>query len=291
MKASPGATRHLQSLLLWAREELTARGVTRSSLKADRLLAGLLDCSPLELALYLHQELNPEQVNTYRVLVERVAGGEPLQYVEGFTDFFGHRIQCDRRALIPRPETEMLVEAALACREEWYRPGVSIADVGTGTGCIALAMASALPGLQVVAIDASPEALALAAENRGRMGLEERVQLQQGDLLEGYKPASLALVLSNPPYIPLSEIHTLARDVVDFEPQLALFSGPDGLEAIKRLVEGAFHVLQPGGLLMLEMGDDQGEHVKRWMCKQGFSSVEVMKDLTGRDRMARGMKS
>jgi release factor glutamine methyltransferase len=192
---------------------------------------------------------------------------------------------CDKRALIPRPETEELVAAAAALSERWYKNGATIIDVGTGTGCIAITLALTLPHAHVTATDNSAEALALACENAAAHGQDARVTFRQADLLDGFEPASADIIVSNPPYVADGEAASLASEVREHEPRTALFAGADGLDAIRRLVPQAFRVLRSDGWLFLEIGENQGVAVKQILELAGFKNVTVRKDLSDHNRI------
>jgi release factor glutamine methyltransferase len=213
----------------------------------------------------------------------RLRTGAPLQYVTGETEFLGRRFRCDRRALIPRPETEDLAARVV---EAWRgvaaeRP-LDLVDVGTGTGCLAITLALELPGAQVTGIDLSAEALALARENAA--SLRAPVRWRCGDLLEGIAPASLDGVIANPPYVSDVEWAGLDPGVRDHEPRLALAAGPTGLEVYTRLLPQALAALRPGGRLWLEIGDRQGESLLPLAEAAGAVDVRVLPDLSGRSR-------
>ncbi len=269
---------------------LEARGIAEARLNLEHLLARRLGIPRLELRLCGAKELSEADARALDGQVARLAGGEPLQYVLGDAPFHGITVQCDRRALIPRPETEWLVEQVLACGAIWRMARPTIADAGTGTGCIALALAAARPEARLVAVDCDEGALALAGENRDRLGLGGRVELRKGDWLEGFEADAFDAVVSNPPYIPSAVCGTLDRHVREFEPRLALDGGTDGLAAIRRLVPQAWGCLKPGGSLWLEIGNDQGPAVAALLREAGFSRVAVRRDLAGHDRVACGWR-
>jgi release factor glutamine methyltransferase len=222
-------------------------------------------------------------------MLSRVEGGEPVQYAVGECDFLDFTVKCDRRALIPRPETEEWVAAAL---EELEGAG-RIADVCTGNGCIAAAVARRFPEARVVATDLSAEALELARKNFARLGVSERVETRHCDLLgaRAEDAGTFAAVLSNPPYIASAVCGTLEPVVRDFEPRLALDGGEDGLKVISRLAEEAGRVLQSGGRFWCEIGEDQGAAVETilWKTNQ-FKEIRVRCDFAGRARLAAAVR-
>ncbi len=245
--------------------------------EAWRIWADLHDQAPGLGALERDQIADPAAAARYEAAVARRAGGEPLAYVTGLAGFRRLTLRADRRALIPRPETEGLVDLLLA-RVARGR----VVDVGTGTGCIALALADEGDYDAVLAVDRSAEALALAAENRVRTGLP--VVLIRGDLVSALGPASCDAVVSNPPYLTVAEHAALEPGVLDFEPAEALQSGADGLEATRRVVAEAGRVLRPGGWLALEVDCSRAGAVARLASAAGLESVEILDDLFGRAR-------
>jgi release factor glutamine methyltransferase len=272
-------------------QRFSAAGVGNARRTAEELIAHALDCGPLE--IYLRDEPPAaDQLHSIETLAARIEGGEPLQYVIGHVDFMGLEIRCDPRALIPRPETEQLVETVLASTV-WGQAGSDpsrrvprIVDVGTGTGCIVLALAHTHPEAEYVAADASAAALALARENAGRHGLESKIQWRENHLLDGFPPESCDAVVANLPYIASGDWQTLSPSVRNHEPQCALDSGPTGLELIEALAIQARTALRPGGMLFLEFGFDQGKAVERCLSESGYLDVRILQDLSGHDRMA-----
>ncbi len=197
---------------------------------------------------------------------------------------------CDRRALVPRPETEQLAEWVLAWAPLWARPKPVVADVGTGSGCLAVTLALERPAARVLATDTSSDALALARENAARHGVGGRLWFRQQDLLAGQPPASLDAVVSNPPYVATADWARCAATVRDFEPRAALDGGPDGLAVIRRLVRQARDALAPGGALFLEIGDRQAGAVRALLEAAGFADACVRRDHAGRDRLLRAVR-
>ena len=247
-------------------------------LTAELLLAHALGCDRVRLYLDFDKPLGEAELGRYRELVRRRAGGEPTAYLTGRRDFLGHAIGVDARALVPRPETELLVEAAL----ERLPPEGEALDLCTGSGCVAIALALARPGAHVTASDVSGSALALAAENVAR--LSARVELLQGDLFAAV-PAGrrFDVVVANPPYVPSGELPGLAREL-SHEPALALDGGPDGLAVARRLVAEAPAWLRPGGSLLVEMHERHLEPLPA-LCRQaGLVEVEARRDLAGLPR-------
>lgn len=267
-------------------QRLAAAGNGNPKRSVEELAAHVLGCKPLEVYF---REMTPGQLAELEVLIVRAEQGEPVQYIIGCVDFRGLEIRCDRRALIPRPETEQLVEAALQSIIN-RQSSIRIADVGTGTGCIALALLAKLPNAEAVGVDISPDALGLARENAEQRGLSERFRTLKNYLLEGFEADSLDMVVSNPPYICSGVLKNLEPCVCDFEPVLALDGGEDGLDLIRPLAEQAFRILKKGGGLFLEIGYDQSDTVVRILEDSGFQQVEIKKDLAGLDRIIAGIR-
>ena len=261
------------------------RGVENPRLAAEEIVARALGCRRLDLYLTPRRVLTGRQDADIARSRERLAAGEPLQYVIGETAFMGHRIRTDPRALIPRPETELLVDAVLRWDALRSAAGRTIADVGTGTGCIAIALAIALPGARCVGIDVRPEAIQLARENAHLHGLTGRIRFFQADLLAGAAADSLDAVVSNLPYVPSAEYAALPRHIREHEPRTALDGGPDGLAVIARLIPEARAALQPGGRLFLEIGHGQGARATALLAQSGFEDIALERDLAGHDRV------
>ena len=255
---------------------------------AEWLLATVLGLPRFDLYLEPAREVTAGGRDRFWALVGRRRAHEPLQYLLGFEDFVGLRIRVTPDVLIPRPETEGLVEWAV----EILAPldGPVAADVGTGSGAIACALAAACPALEVLAIDSSPAALDVAAGNVRAAGLSARVRLVAGDLLAPL--ASLAgrldMIVSNPPYLPTGIIPSLPREVAGFEPRLALDGGPDGLRVIRRIVAEAPGLLRSGGTLLMEIGEEQAGLVASLMAAEGFSRIAARRDLRGVERFIAG---
>ena len=264
---------------------LAGKGVENSRLVMEQLMAHSLKCPRLHLYLRFETAIPEDRLVTLREGIRRMGAGEPLQYVLGDTEFMGRRFKTDKRALIPRPDTESLVEAALACTSLWALEKPVIVDVGSGSGCIVVSLALAKPHADYRAVDVSEAALSLARENAAGCGLSGRIQFQPGDLLAGFAQASLDAVVSNLPYITTEECRRLPRHIREHEPMSALDGGPDGLDLIRRLVIEARRALRPGGGIFLEIGCDQADRVVECLRAFGYSDCVVIKDLGRRDRV------
>jgi len=217
-------------------------------------------------------------------LIERRAAGEPIQYIGGDAEFYGLPFRVNRDVLIPRPETEHLVEKAIALAEAFARP--RIVDVGTGSGAVAIALAHALPAAQITATEISPVALAIARENAERNGIEDRIRFFEGDLLAPVAGEQFDIVVSNPPYVPEGDRASLSVEVRDYEPTQALFAGGDGLAVYRRLIPEAYRALAPGGFIVLEIGCGQQANVQALLEKEGFAGIDFSTDLQGVPRVA-----
>ncbi len=264
---------------------METRGVEHPRLSFEWLAARALGCKRLELYLRFEMFLNEPQLVALRDGMRRMAAGEPLAYVLGDADFMGRRFLVDQRVLIPRPETEELVGHVLACAALWKNPAPVVADVGTGSGCIALTLAAERPTAVVLALDLSDAALAVAHGNAERLGLGMRVQLEQRDLLDGLAGGSLDGVVANLRYIAREELERLPKTVRAYEPETALDGGADGLEIVRRLVFQARAALRPGGWIFLEIGATQGQAAGGCLAEHGFIEVKIKPDLAGHARV------
>lgn len=232
-----------------------------------------------------HDENAPADVaDAMRAFVERRASGEPIQYITGETEFFRRPIAVNRDVLIPRPETELVVEKAIELAREFRRP--RILDAGTGSGAIAIALAHELPDATLTATEISEAALNLARPNADSLGLAGRIRFLQGDLLDAVTGEEFDLVVSNPPYVPERDRDSLSVEVREFEPAQALFAGEDGLAIYRRLIPAAFHALVSGGRIALEIGFGQQEAIRALLAKEGFAQIEFFADLQGIPRVA-----
>jgi len=210
-------------------------------------------------------------------LVERRLAGEPIQYITGVAEFYGLSFEVNRDVLIPRPETEHLVEMAIALAAQLAQP--RIIDVGTGSGAIAIALARSLPDAEIFASDLSNAALAVAQANAARHAVAGRIRFLEGDLLTPAESERFGLVISNPPYVSERDRVTLSTEVRDYEPAGALFAGDDGLAIHRRLIPAAFAVLNPGGSLALEIGYGQSDAVQALLVDSGFQNIQFTPDL------------
>ncbi|HZP60563.1 MAG TPA: peptide chain release factor N(5)-glutamine methyltransferase [Opitutaceae bacterium] len=261
---------------------LAGKGVEHPRLDAELIIGHALGLKRMQLYLQFERLLTDAELEKLRPLVRRRGAREPLQYVLGETEFFGLKLKTDRRALIPRPETERLVEIVV---QQVTTPPARILDLGTGTGAIALALARHWPEAKVTAVEASEAALTLANENVAALDLAERVRFLRSDWFAALAPDErFDLVVANPPYLSADEIAQAAPEVREFEPAAALKADEGGLAELKKILAATPAFLAPGGLLALETGIAQHAALLLLAAETGFSRTESLPDLTGRDR-------
>ncbi len=275
-------------VLDWTADRFAREGIDAPRVDAEVLLAHVLELERIQLYAHFDQPLQPHGLTAYRERVKRRLAREPVAYITGAKEFWSLALQVTRDVLIPRPETELLVESALE-RLDAPGEGSVVVDVGTGSGAVALAVKKERPAAAVTGTDLSGEALDVARRNAEAHGLE--IMLLQGDLLDALPDGEApTLILSNPPYVADGDQADLAPEIRDWEPRGALFAGPDGLAVIRRLAEQAFERLAAGGWLMVEIGCGQGEAASGLLAEAGFAEVDVRKDLAGLDRVVLGRK-
>ncbi|MCL1920600.1 MAG: peptide chain release factor N(5)-glutamine methyltransferase [Kiritimatiellaeota bacterium] len=270
---------------------LSRKGAPDARVACELLAARLCRCGKGELHRFAGVVPEPRIVDALRRGIQRVAEGEPVQYVLGQWDFRALTLNVDKRALIPRPETEQLVDIVLRSDVVRDAPRPLVVDVGTGTGCIILSLAQEMRDGVFVGLDISPDALALAAANAARCGLAERVMFAQSDGCGEFDPGSVDVLVSNPPYIATAVVNALPPHIRDHEPRLALDGGADGLDVFRALVLDAVMVLKPGGELFFEIGNDQGPALRNMLEGSGFTDVRIHKDYAGLDRFATARQS
>jgi len=235
----------------------------------------------MDLYLEFERNLAENELGPLRDLVKRRSQGEPLQHLLGTVEFCGHTFAIDKRAMVPRPETEELVELLFA-EISGQKSEIRILDVGTGSGVIGLSLAVKFPQANVCAIDISEDPLSLARENSAQLRLSERVRFQKSDLLENVSER-FDLIVANLPYISMQDRHLLAREVLH-DPEVALFGGPGGDELVRKLIEQAPAHLEPGGLLALEIGLGQAEGLSDFLRQKNYHDIELKKDYSGISR-------
>jgi release factor glutamine methyltransferase len=255
----------------------------RAQRDAETLLLHLIGKNRAWLLTHLDDEFGGCTSIGYSQLIERRLAGEPIQYITGECEFYGLPFHVNRNVLIPRPETEHLVERVLALAPGFDRP--RILDVGTGSGAIAVALAHKLPSAQVTATDLSLAALTVAGENAERNGVAELVRLLQGDLLASVAGEQFEFVVSNPPYVAARDRESLSVEVRNFEPEQALFAGTDGLDIYRCLSPSAHEALVPGGFVLFEIGYGQADAITEILRASGFADIQFTNDLQGIERV------
>jgi len=278
----------IEELLRWATDDFRARGVDSPRLDADLLLGRATGLSRIQLIVEAKKELEPAQLAAFRDLVKRRRAREPIAYILGMREFYGHEFRVDKRVLVPRPDTEALVEAALS-RTRHVSLAMRALDLCTGSGCVAVSLALDRPTSLVMATDQSDDALAVARDNALRLGAY-RVALRRGDLYAAVPPACrFDVVTANPPYIATGDLPGLMQDVRDFEPRVALLGGVDGLDLVRRVVAGAAPFLVPGGVLAVEVGAGQAPAVVTLFERAGYEDVEIRRDYARIERVVSGV--
>jgi release factor glutamine methyltransferase len=285
----------LIDVLREAAVSLEAGGIESSRLNAERLLAFVLKCSRVDLYLGFDRPLAPGERREYGALVSRRLAHEPLQYILGEAEFYALTFTVTPAVLIPRPETEILVERAFkeAASAGRLLP-LRVCDIGTGSGVIGIILARHLPGTEVVCSDVSPEALGVAKFNAENLGVSDRVKLVLADALNPAFPeivgAPFDMAVSNPPYVTLTEWDGLPEEIRNFEPRQALLGGEDGLDFYRAITSMAGELLVPGGTLLVETGAGQSRAVAGLLAKAGFGDVHITPDLNGIERVVGGVR-
>lgn len=276
-----------RKLLDWLRGALKDKGIDDARLCAELLVAHVIGCQRLRLYMEADRPASPDELATLRNLAKRALNHEPVQYLVGEWSFYGITLKTDKRALIPRPESQTLVDEAVnAIKDIEDRPPL-VADVCTGSGCIAIAIASQAPTAIVHACDIDADALALAGENIERTNLADRITTFEGDLLAALPDAEpYDAIVANPPYIPDDEWAAVAPNVKDHEPTHALRGGADGLDLVRPLVSQAADRLRPGGLLAIEVASARaGEALQILIADDRFRDATIVRDFAGRPRV------
>jgi release factor glutamine methyltransferase len=291
--ANPDASRDdiwtVSRVLRWAAEDLSRRGLEDSPrLDAELLLSHAIGLDRVRLIVDAQRPLQADELARYRELLVRRRRAEPIAYILGEREFYGLRFSVNRHVLIPRPDTETLVNVALARTRARHMFGRAI-DACTGSGCVAIAFAKERPTWQITGTDISAPALTVARHNALRLGAIWNLDFKISDLLANIgTERRLDLIMANPPYVPDAEVPTLSPDIRNHEPLSALLGGPDGLSLIRRLVKAACGVLVPGGVLALEVGAGQAERVAKGFVAYGFSEVQQERDYGDIERVVSG---
>jgi len=283
-------------LLEWTSGHFAKAGVEQGRLCAEILLGHVLGCGRIDLYVNFNYCPNPDQLSQFRELVRRCARHEPTGYLTGKAYFYSLELAVSPAVLIPRPETETLVTEAIDfLRKQYHRPTVDVLDLGTGSGCIAIAIAANVIEADVIATDRSSEALDVARENIETHDLKGRITLIESDLFDGMSQSQkqiFDLVVSNPPYISAEQFDKLDPNVRDYEPREALLAGAGGLEYHQRIVEGAEEFLADSGALMVEVAYDQAEQVVELFEKSGYlDNITIVKDHLGHHRVVLANKN
>ncbi len=275
------------SVLDWTTQRFTEAGITSARLEAQVLLAHVLGCTRVQLYTGFDKPLAEPELASYRGLIKRRLAGEPVAYLVSEHEFWGLPFHVDASVLVPRPDTETVVEVARARRADKAAP-CRVLDLCTGSGALAVALAKELPAARVVATDISPDAVALARKNAERNGVADRVEVRVGDLWQPVAGERFDLIVANPPYIRSDVIPTLQAEVLR-EPRLALDGGADGMQFYDRICAEALAHLEPGGALVVEHGYDQAEQVCDRFTAAGLQSVTLVHDLGKNPRVTWGV--
>ncbi|MBS2018598.1 MAG: peptide chain release factor N(5)-glutamine methyltransferase [Deltaproteobacteria bacterium] len=290
---APPKTWTIASLVKWAIDDFRTRGIENPRLDAELIVAHALEIDRMRVILDGARPLDGAELALLRDLVKRRRAYEPVAYLRGEREFYGLRFRVDKRVLVPRPDTETLVDVALA-RSKHVSMCMRQLDLCTGSGCVAIAMAKQRPTAQVIATDLSPDALAVARDNALRLGAYN-VGFLQGDLFGALAAAGAAgarpfdVITANPPYIPSGDILGLAPDVKDHEPKLALDGGEDGLVLVRKIVSEAPKHLEKGGLLAMEIDCKEAAETAELFAKAGFTDVRIARDLAKLERVVSGV--
>ncbi len=283
----------IQKLLTWVTEYLTQKGVDSPRLSAELLLSHVLGLKRIELYTQYNKVVPQEQLTQLRGLVKRAGEHEPVAYLVGRTEFYSIEFEVTPDCLIPRPETELLVQRSIELLRKRTGPQ-SVCDLCTGCGIIAVAIAKNVPDVKVMATDISEPALGVAAKNVEKHKLGERIELRHGDLFEPLVPQLdvFDLIVCNPPYVSAAEYEALDRNVKEYEPRLALYAGQDGLDVYRRIVEKVDQFLKPDGILLLEIGYLQGPAVRELLEQtKALAQIRIDKDLQSHERVVTAVRT
>lgn len=284
----------IQKVLNWGVEYLKEKGIEDPRLSAELILCHVLSMPRIRLYTDFEKKVTKEQQGKFNELIKRAGESEPVAYLIGKTEFYSLELEISPACLIPRPETELLVERAV----EFLRTRKGhqlVCDLCTGCGCIAVAIAKNFADCEIIATDISDSALETAAINIEKFNLQKRVKLLQGDLFEPIVPhldtGKFDLIVSNPPYVSSIEYEQLEKNVKDYEPKTALFAGTDGLDIYKRIAANVDEFLKPDAALILEIGYAQGQAVKNLLEGAGFTQIRIEKDFHDNDRIVIARKT
>lgn len=290
----------IRRLVIWATEDFKSRGFDSPRLDAELLIGYVLGKTRIEIILDGERPLDKLELDRFKELAKRRRAGEPTSYLIGNREFYGTAFDVNANVLIPRPDTEILVEVALERTQSLETGGVAL-DLCTGSGCVAIAFALARRQWHVTGIDISPLAVEVARRNAVKVGLSDSIRFATGDLFAAWQappdsdnaptdPARVTLITANPPYIPSDVIQSLDVGIREYEPRIALDGGPDGLSVTRRIISDASRYLSPAGVLALEIGYDQAPEVRLLMQTAGFTDVQVRRDYGGHERVVSGVR-
>lgn len=278
--------RSIQEVLNLAKDYLEKKGIDSPRRSAEELIADLLGIKRMDLYLDHERPLTDKELDDLRSRLKRRSLGEPAAYIRGFVDFLSCRLNVDSRVLIPRPETEIMADLAIKkiikFKELSDVSNLKVLDLCTGSGCLGLSVKAAISAASVTLSDLSAEALQVAALNAKQNALD--VKLIQADLFEGVKEEKFHLILCNPPYIGSGEYDALSKEVIDFEPKMALIAGVSGMEIYESIFKQLKSHLMPKGQAWFEIGFSQGEAISRLAKEHGFENIELKRDWAGHDR-------
>ena len=285
----------IQKLLNWITKYYTEKGIDAPRLSAELLLTHVLKMERIELYTQFDKLVDKDQLNRLHDLVKRAGQHEPISYLTGSAEFYSLQLEVCPDCLIPRPETELLVERAIEFLRTRTGPQF-VCDLCTGCGCIAVAIAKNYPDAKIIATDICDAALNVAAKNIERHNLKDRITLLSGDLFEPLVPHldvdKFDLIVCNPPYVSASEYEKLEKNVKDYEPKLALFAGVDGLDVYRRIIDKVDRFLKSDGALMLEIGYAQGPAIKQLLEETGaFAEIKIEKDFHDNDRIVTALRT
>ena len=282
---------NIKDLLDKSTEYLDSKGIESPRLNAEWLLAHTLGKERIELYLQFDRLLTESETDKYRSLIKERVKNKPLQYIIGEADFMGIRLELDENVLIPRPETEQLVEVALERLKVHNGKAIKILDVGTGSGNIAIALAKFLPAASITALEISEKAIAMATRNAEQNELADRIKFLVHDIKsDEFSQAGFDMIISNPPYIPLKTMDSLSPDVKEWEPEIALTDFSDGLDMISEVIKLSMGRLNENGILLLEIGGNgQSEPLKKMLSDAGYSNIKIESDYNSHARFASGV--
>lgn len=269
-------------------EYLKKKKVDEARINAELLLADILNCKRLDLYLKFDRPLSQEEISLYREYLKRRGEREPLQYILGYTEFYGIKFKVNRNVLIPRPETELLVEKVID--ELKNIPDAKFLDIGTGSGNIPISIVKHLPEVKATAIDVSERAIEVARENAGNIGVSGNIKFERADIFgeDIFNIGLFDLIVSNPPYIEKSRFNELAPELKEYEPRIALTDNDNGFIFFDRITKAANTLLKKGGKLFFEISEGQSERIKTIMKEENFTNIEVIYDYNNLDRIIVG---